>query len=133
MTKIHMALAAFSMIALTGCETTGGVATSHISHSVTAEERALVHATLSSKLKARGLQIEKLQATEHLDSGMITICGYVTGITPAGTRSKPAVFGGTITANQKSAFTLLGGGGSGQDASRSHAVKTICQANEIYI
>lgn len=133
MTKTLLALAVLSALSLAGCETAGSVATTHVSHSVTAEERALVQSTLSAKLKAPGLQIERMKATEHLASGMITICGYVTGVTPAGTRSKPAVFGGTITANQKSVFSLLGGGGSGQDVNRTHAVKTICQANEIYI
>jgi hypothetical protein len=131
--KLRTYVAAAAIIFLTGCETSGNVATSHVDHKITSEQRALVQATLSAKLKAAGVRIETMRATEHLSSGMIIICGYVTGITPAGTRSKPAVFGGTITSNQRSVFSLIGGGGTGQDSTRTLAVKTACQANEIHI
>lgn len=132
-TGIRVALAALAAIVLAGCETTGSGDTTHVTHSVTAEERALVQSTLSAKLKAPGVQIESLKATEHLGSGAVIICGYVTGITSAGTRSKPAVFGGMISANQKSAFSLFGGGGAGQDANRANAVRAICDANYVNV
>lgn len=131
--KIQAVLTILSALALTACETTGDGVLTHTSYAITAQDRAVVQSTLQTKLKARGLQLERLRASEHLDSGMVTICGYVSGATASGGRTKAAVFGGTFTSAGRTGFSLFGGGGSGQDAGRTAAVKAVCAANGITI
>jgi hypothetical protein len=131
--KIKAALVLLSMLAVSGCETTGDGVLTHTSYAMTAQDRAVVHSTLQSKLKARGLVVEHLQASEHLDSRMVIVCGYVSGATASGGRTKPAVFGGTFTTTGRTSFSLFGGGGSGQDSNRTAAVRGICKANGISI
>ncbi len=131
--KVQAILIILSSLAISGCETTGDGVLTHTSYAMTAQDRAVVQSTLQSKLKAPGLVVEHLQASEHLDSGAITVCGYVSGTTPSGGRTKPAVFGGTFATNSRTSFGLFGGGGSGQDAGRAAAVRGICMANGISI
>lgn len=131
--KIQACLAILSVLALSACETTGGGDTTHTTYSLTAQDRAVVQSTLQSKLKAAGLRLERLRATEHLDSGMVTVCGYVSGATASGGRTASAVFGGTFTTTARTGFSLFDGGGSGQDAGRTAAVRAVCEANGIAI
>lgn len=111
----------------------GTGATTHVTHSLNDTERAIVQTTLALKLNTTGVQLQSLKATEHLSSGARTVCGYVSGITPAGTRSNPAIFGGQFSTADSSIFVLFGGPGAGADAQRTATVKAICAANEINI
>lgn len=131
--KIQAALVFLSVLAISGCETTGDDVLTHTSYAMTAQDRAVVQSTLQLKLKARGLVVENLRASERLGSGAIAVCGYVSGATSSGGRTKPAVFGGTFTATSRTSFALFGGGGSGQDSNRTAAVRAICKANGISI
>lgn len=131
--KVKATLVFLSILAVSGCETTGDDALTHTSYAMTAQDRAVVQSTLQSKLKAPGLVMERLQSSEHLDSRMVIVCGYVSGATPSGGRTKPAVFGGTFTTTGRTSFALFGGGGSGQDTDRTAAVRAICKANGISI
>lgn len=131
--KVQAILTILSTLALSACETTGDGNLTHTSYSLTAQDRAVVQSTLESKLKARGLRLDRLRASEHLDSSMVTVCGYVSGATASGGRTASAVFGGTFTTAARTGFSLFGGGGSGQDAGRTAAVRSICAANGIAI
>ena len=131
--KVQAVLVILSALVLSACETTGDGVITHTRYAMTDQDRAVVQSTLQSKLKARGLRLERLQASEHLDSGMVTVCGHVSGATTSGGRTASAVFGGTFTTAARTGFTLFGGGGSGQDAGRTAAVRAICAANGIAI
>lgn len=104
----------------------------HVDHTITSSERAAVMARLQASMKAPGLKVNGLQASESLATGAVTICGYVSGITSAGTRSPDAVFGGEI-ALAGGHFVLFGGRGKGQDPNRVALVRGACAAAGIYI
>jgi len=120
---------------LSGCVSIDGSddgVITHTDHTVTTSERAVVMAKLQSALKAPGLRLRGLQASEHLETGTVTICGYVSGISSAGSRSPEAVFGGQII-RSGGEFVLFGGGGQGQDSNRAAQVRAICAAAGIHI
>lgn len=104
----------------------------HTHHSITARDRAMVQSTFETRLRIKGLQFKRLEASEHLESGAVTLCGYVSGISPAGTRSPDSVFGGVFS-NDGRHFTLFGGGGQGQDPGRIQRVKMMCGIAGIYL
>lgn len=131
--KARAALVLLSMVAVSGCETTGDGVLTHTSYDMTAQDLAVVQSTLQFKLKAKGLKVDSWRASEHLNSGMVTVCGYVSGATSSGGRTKPAIFGGTFTTTSRTSFSLFGGGGRGQDSDRTAAVRAICKANGISI
>lgn len=122
------------LVALAACETAdeGNAFITHVDYRVTAADRRLVEDTLASKLRAPGIRMSRVQGSENLADGSVTVCGYVSGITPAGVRSPEAVFGGVLSANRQT-FSIFGGQGKGQDPSRVALVKSICQIAGVHL
>ncbi len=120
---------------LSGCvsiDDGGDSVITHTDHTITSAERDTLMAHLQSTLKAPGLRVRGLQSSENLTTGAVTVCGFVSGMTPAGTRSPEAVFGGMFSKDGRQ-FMLFGGGGKGQDADRAAQVRVMCGAAKIYL
>ncbi len=104
----------------------------HTSYSVTSSDRAAIVQAMTKLLKVKGIEVQGLKGSESLTTGAIAVCGYVTGLTASGVRTKPAIFGGQFSTVQRSLFHPFGdGGGKGASADRIKVVKTICDANGI--
>lgn len=125
-------MAVAATVFLSACVTDGDGVITHTDYEISARDRAIVRNTIASQLGVTGVQFQGLEASESLSNGAVTLCGYVSAISPAGTRSPNAVFGGMFSAD-RTQFMLFGGGGKGQDASRIQQVRTMCGVAGIYL
>ncbi|KAA0970700.1 hypothetical protein FPY71_09435 [Aureimonas fodinaquatilis] len=128
----NVVLLAATML-LAGCDTARIEVPTHSSREVNQSEKAAVLHRLASDPSAPGIMIEHIEGSEHRQTGVLTVCGYVTGITPAGTRSRPALFGGQIEPVPPYKFTPFAAPGKGQNNQRTATLRSLCAADGLQV
>lgn len=115
--RIFVAVAA--MVALGGCETSGGG--SHAPYQISDQERTFVLSALESKFGASGIQLEGAKGSQHIGSGLVVYCGYASGNGMAKT-----AFGGIFGPNRAHTTFI-------PFPENEAKIKSVCRVNEIYI